>query len=134
MKEKGDNQYRAEQMRTKKILMRDFGDCVHTEYLVKNLSVDGRIEPNALLDIAIVFPPTSWQRKNIAIRLMGPIHDTSKKQKEKDGWQKIALEQAGWIVIDLYHSKLPILFKKNIIDEAMILELNNCLKIETLRK
>src|SRR3990170_4924621 len=73
---------------------------VKQEYVVKNLKIDGASAPNCVLDIAI-------PSEKIAIRLMGAIHQASKKRGIKDWYQKEALGQAKWAVYDFYADKFP---------------------------
>ena len=78
---------------------------IKTEYPVKDLSVDGKPYRPCTLDIVVTQP------RKIAIRLNGAYHFVSARQELKDELQKVALEQAGWRVVDLDHHMLPYLFK-----------------------
>lgn len=107
MREKNDNAYRNEQMRATKII-RDLyvgkGDVIQ-EYSVSGLTIDGKPYPTAKPDIAI-------PKDKIIIRLMGPPHK-KKNRKDKDWFQKTALEALGWIVIDFWYDLMPNLWEKD---------------------
>lgn len=101
-----DSAHRPEQTFTLYYLADEFPEwTIKTEYLVKDLTLDGAPRPNATLDIAVIYP------KKIAIRMNGGYHFSSARQELKDEFQKIALEQKGWQVVDLDHYMLPYLFK-----------------------
>jgi len=101
MGEQGNTEYRREQVRCARILRDRLGVAlVKQEYVVKNLKIDGASAPNCVLDIAI-------PSEKIAIRLMGAIHQASKKRGIKDWYQKEALGQAKWAVYDFYADKFP---------------------------
>lgn len=101
MREKNDNAYRTEQIRATKII-RDLyvgtGDVIQ-EYGVSGLTIDGKPYPDAKPDIAI-------PADKIAIRLMGPPHE-KKNRKDKDWFQKTALEALGWVVVDFWYNEMP---------------------------
>lgn len=81
------------------------------EYPVHNLTIDGYPEPNTTLDIAII----SGENK-LAIRLNGGYHFDSIKQRRKDEFQKMALEESGWRVVDFNEDDMELLWddKSNI--------------------
>lgn len=101
-----ESSYRPEQM-----FVRDFLSTIHPEWVIKSeykvsgLKVDGKPYRLCILDIAI-------RKHKIAIRLNGGYHFSSDRQSNKDEFQKEALQQAGWKVIDFDHYKMPNLFKK----------------------
>lgn len=101
-----ESEYRQEQM-----FVRDFLNTIHPEWVIKleyrvrELKIDGKPYRQCVLDIAI-------RKHKIAIRLNGGYHFASDRQRTKDEFQKEALEQAGWKVIDFDHYKMPNLFKK----------------------
>ncbi len=101
MREGNEDAFRVEQVRATKIIREIYvgiGDVIQ-EYPVSGLSIDGKAYPSCKLDIAI-------SNDKIGIRLMGPPHK-KKRQKIKDGFQKIALEALGWIVIDFWYDEMP---------------------------
>lgn len=101
MGEQGNTEYRREQVRCARILRDRLGiSAVRQEYIVKNLKIDGYSAPNCILDIAI-------PSEKIAVRLMGKIHQTSRKRDAKDWYQKEALAQAKWAVYDFYEENFP---------------------------
>lgn len=101
-----DSAHRPEQTFTLYYLADNFPEwTIETEYLVKNLTLDGAKRPNCTLDIAVRSP------EKIAIRLNGGYHFASERQELKDEFQKIALEQKGWKVVDIDHHMYPNLFK-----------------------
>ena len=101
-----ESEYRQEQ-----IFVRDFLNTIHPkwviklEYKVRGLKLDGKPYRRCVLDIAI-------PKSKIAVRLNGGYHFSSSRQETKDEFQKEALHQAGWIVVDFDHHKMPNLFKK----------------------
>ena len=101
-----ESEYRKEQ-----IFVRDFLATIHPkwaiklEYKIRGLKLDGKPYRRCVLDIAV-------QKPKLAIRLNGGYHFSSDRQRTKDEFQKEALEQAGWKVIDFDHHKMPNLFKK----------------------
>ncbi len=105
MGEQGNTEYRREQVRCARIL-RDFlgNSAVRQEYTVRNLKIDGASAPNCILDLAI-------PKEKIAIRMMGKIHDKSKKRNLKDWYQNEALIQAKWSVYDFHEDDFPNLWK-----------------------
>jgi len=105
MGEQGNTEYRREQVRCARILRDKFGyNMIRQEYTVKNLKIDGASAPNCILDVAI-------PKEKIAIRMMGGIHDKSKKRGVKDWYQREALDQAGWAVYDFKEDEFPNLWK-----------------------
>jgi len=101
MGEQGNTEYRREQVRCARILRDRLGsNAIRLEYVVKNLKIDGASAPNCILDIAI-------PKEKIAIRLMGGIHDKSKKRGLKDWYQKEALAEAKWAVYDFHADEFP---------------------------
>ena len=82
----GQKDYRPEQMKTTKVLRMEFPDLdIRQEYRVSCLKIDGHGVAPAVLDIAILNP-------KIAIRMMGEIHQGSKRVRMKDQYQMYALE------------------------------------------
>ncbi len=105
MGEQGNTEYRREQVRCARILRDKLGNsAVRQEYTLRNLKIDGARAPNAILDIAI-------PKEKMAIRMMGKIHDKSKKINLKDWYQREALIQAGWVVYDFHEDDFPNLWK-----------------------
>ena len=105
MGEQGNTEYRREQVRCAKILRDKLGvKNVRQEYILRNLKIDGARAPNCILDIAI-------PKEKLAIRLMGKIHDVSKKRGIKDWYQGESLIQAGWTVYDFHEDDFPNLWK-----------------------
>jgi len=115
MGEQGNTEYRREQVRCARILRDRLGNnAVRQEYTLKNLKIDGGRAPNAILDIAI-------PKEKMAIRMMGKIHDKSKKRSLKDWYQGEALIQAGWVVYDFKEDDFPNLWnnkRNHEIDQA----------------
>lgn len=116
MKEE-NTEYRPEQLLLAKIFRELLGEKyqVFTEYPVKNLKpFEGLNVRAAIPDIAII-----GNNMKIAVRLMGAIHDTMKKQI-KDEDQKIVLMFNGWKVFDLAYWDYPEVWdqKKHSFDEA----------------
>ncbi len=105
MGEQGNTEYRREQVRCARILRDKPGNgAIRQEYTLRNLKIDGARAPNAILDIAI-------PKEKMAIRMMGKIHDKSKKINLKDWYQREALIQAGWVVYDFHEDDFPNLWK-----------------------
>lgn len=105
MGEQGNTEYRREQVRCARILRDRLGNgAIRQEYTLRNLKIDGSRAPNAILDIAI-------PKEKMAIRMMGKIHDKSKKINLKDWYQREALIQAGWVVYDFHEDDFPNLWK-----------------------
>jgi len=105
MGEQGNTEYRREQVRCARILRDKLGNgAVRQEYTLRNLKIDGSKAPNAVLDIAI-------PKEKMAIRLMGIIHDKSKKRYWGDWYQRESLIQAGWAVYDFHEDEFPNLWK-----------------------
>lgn len=101
-----DSSYRPEQIFTRDYLAKKYPEFTITlEYMVKNLTIDGNPAKPCTLDIAIT-------DKKIAIRLNGGYHHASGRQQTKDEYQKEALIQAGWTVLDFDDHMVPNLFKK----------------------
>jgi very-short-patch-repair endonuclease len=105
MGEQGNTEYRREQVRCARILRDRLGNnAVRQEYTLRNLKIDGERAPNAILDLAI-------PKEKMAIRMMGKIHDKSKKVNLKDWYQREALIQEGWVVYDFHEDDFPNLWK-----------------------
>jgi hypothetical protein len=49
----------------------------------------------------------------VAIRMMGEIHQWSKKSRVKDQYQLYALEEAGWQVIDFIKDEFPAVWNRS---------------------
>jgi len=102
-----DSDYRPEQLFARDFLAIFYPNWkIKTEYPVRDLKLDGEPYRKCVLDIAVLEP------KKIAIRLNGGYHFSSEVQRTKDEYQKEALRQAGWVVIDFNHYEMPNLFKK----------------------
>lgn len=101
-----ESEYRQEQM-----FVRDFLVKIHPKWKIKlehkvsGLKLDGKPYRRCILDIAV-------KDTKLAIRLNGGYHFSSSRQRTKDEFQKEALRQAGWKVIDFDYHKMPNLFKK----------------------
>lgn len=109
-----DSSHRPEQMFARDFLAVYYDTWkIKTEYRVSNLKLDGKPYKSCTLDIAVLEP------KKIAIRLNGGYHFSSSLQRTKDEFQKEALIQAGWIVVDFDHHKMPNLFKKKKDEETI---------------
>jgi len=101
-----DNANRPEQMFAIKHLKTIFPDHdIKSEFVVRNLLIDGKPYKRCIIDVAI-------PKKKIAIRFNGGYHHVSSRQQNKDNFQKIALEQAGWLVLDFNSFLMPNLFKR----------------------
>lgn len=106
-----DDSFRPEQQ-----FARDFLAVSHSEisfipeYGINNLKIDDKSYRKCRLDLANI-------KNMIAIRLNGGYH--TGQQKIKDEFQKIALQQAGWVVVDFDFYKMPNLFKKNKKEETV---------------
>tara|TARA_B100000745_G_scaffold285553_1_gene220867 strand:+ start:421 stop:846 length:426 start_codon:yes stop_codon:yes gene_type:complete len=110
---KGQKDYRPEQMKTTKILRDEFPKLdIRQEHLVNNLEIDGHKVAPAILDIAIISP-------KIAIRMMGEIHQGSKRVRMKDQYQMYALENAGWKVIDMIKDEFPAVWNRSKKDDKL---------------
>lgn len=72
--------------------------------MITNLTIDGKPWRQCTLDIAVL-------NKKVAIRLNGEYHHVSGNRQNKDEYQAIALEQAGWVVVDFNNRTMPNLFK-----------------------
>ncbi len=117
-----DSDYRQEQLFTRDFLAQLYPEWkIELEYPIRNLTVDGRPARGCILDIAI-------PKERIAIRLNGAYHFTSGRQEIKDEFQKEALQQAGWDVLDFDHFKMINLFKKNKKEETVKLAEGEILK------
>ncbi len=102
-----DSSYRPEQMFACDFLSKIMPEVeIKLEYKVKNLTIDGDPTKPCTLDIAI-------PEKMMAIRMNGGYHFSSGRQRTKDEFQKEALIQAGWRVIDFDYHLMPNLFKKS---------------------
>ena len=108
-----DNEYRPEQMFARDYLA-ELNEkwTIKTEYPVLGLTIDGKQWRKCVLDIAIMDP-------KIAVRLNGGYHFASGVQRNKDEFQKEALIQAGWVVVDFDSFMMPNLFKKKKNDETV---------------
>ncbi len=105
MGEQQNTEYRREQVRCARILRDRLGNsAVRQEYTVRHLTIDGERAPNAILDIAI-------PKEKIAVRLMGKIHDKSKKRNLGDWYQRESLIEAKWAVYDFHEDDFPNLWK-----------------------
>ena len=90
-------EYRPEQIRLVNALREYFSkQDVYQEYRVNNLMVEGTKVPHCVLDVAVMIPG----KQKIAIRINGEYHFASEKQRSKDYWQRMALEEKGWKVLD----------------------------------
>ena len=77
----GMKDFRPEQMKVERILHEEFPDLeIRLEFPVNNLKIDGHPCAGAVLDIAIL-------GYKVAIRMMGEIHQWSKKSRVKDQYQ-----------------------------------------------
>ena len=116
---KENTEYRPEQLLLAKIFRELLGKDyqVYTEYPVSNLKPYESLKVRAAIpDIAII-----GKGMKIAVRLMGEIHDSLKKQI-KDEDQKIVLMYNGWKVCDIRYYDYPELWdqKKHTFDEAKL--------------
>jgi hypothetical protein len=108
-----DNEYRPEQK-----FVRDFLANLYPKWIIKqefpvnNLSIDGKPAKYCTLDIAM-------PKEMIAVRLNGGYHFASGRQRNKDEFQREALEQAGWWVWDFDHFKMINLFSKDWDEETV---------------
>lgn len=94
-----NTEFRKEQVKTTMILRKIYPQLkIIQEYKVSNLTIDGIPTNHCVLDIAI-------PQQKVAIRLMGGIHQMSKSRIKKDEWQKEALMESGWIIIDMIADK-----------------------------
>lgn len=108
-----DSGHRPEQLFTRNFLAQLQPTWkIKSEYRISNLTIDGAKARMCVLDIAV-------PQHKIAIRLNGGYHFSSDKQIGKDEFQREALEQAGWRVIDLDHHMMPNLFKKKKSNETV---------------
>ena len=123
MGEAGNTEYRKEQVKTTHILRNIYPQLQITqEYEVDNLTLDGTPTAHCVLDIAI-------PSKKIAIRLMGGVHQASKSRIRKDEFQKEALMESGWKVIDMVADEYPNLWgKKDLNDVNCIHEVEDMIK------
>ena len=96
-----NTEFRKEQVKTTMILRKIYPQLkILQEYKVSDLTIDGVPANHCVLDIAIPV-------KKVAIRLMGGIHQISKSRVRKDEWQKQALMESGWTVIDMVADEYP---------------------------
>ena len=103
----GMKDYRPEQMKVQKILHEEFPELeIRLEYSVGGLKIDGHPCASAVLDIAVL-------GYKVAIRMMGEIHQWSKKSRVKDQYQMYALEEAGWTVIDFIKDEFPAVWNRS---------------------
>jgi len=122
-----ESSYRPEQM-----FVRDFLFSLHPkwkiklEYPIRNLKLDGKPYKKCILDIAILKGVLNCK---VAIRLNGGYHFSSSLQRTKDEFQKEALKQAGWEVLDFDHFKMPNLFKRKKKKETIKLAEEEILKV-----
>lgn len=100
-----DSDYRPEQIIVNNYILDKFPNLTTKMEFKLKLELDGKHYRQCKLDIAI-------PSKKIGIRLNGGYHFNSNRQETKDEFQKEALRQMGWSVIDLDHYNLPNLFKK----------------------
>ena len=99
-----DSEYRPEQIFTRDYILKKHPNLIiKLEYPQSQLKLDGKPYRKCILDIAI-------PSKKIAIRLNGGYHHISSRQGLKDEFQKEALLQSGWVVIDFDSYKMPNLF------------------------
>ena len=102
-----DNSYRPEQYMIRDFLADRYPELdIKTELVLNKLTLDGKPYRGSKPDIAIV-------KEKIIIRINGMYHYTSSHQQLKDEFQKIALQQAGWYVIDFDCRIMNNLFKHN---------------------
>jgi|TARA_B110001454_G_scaffold154542_1_gene143840 hypothetical protein len=123
MGEACNTEYRKEQVKTTRILKELYPKLsIVQEYKVDQLTLDGTPTSHCVLDIAI-------PSKKIAIRLMGGIHQASKSRIRKDDFQKEALIESKWIVIDMIADEYPNLWgKKGLNDVNCIREVTDMIK------
>lgn len=108
-----DSSYRPEQMFVRDYLNKKYPNTIiKLEYTVNGLTVDGKPYRKCILDIAV-------PSKKIAIRLNGGYHHISSRQQTKDEYQKYALEESGWKVLDFDDYKMPYLFKAKYNDKTL---------------
>ena len=111
-----NTEYRKEQVKTTQILRNLYPELsIVQEYEVNKLTLDGIPTAHCVLDIAI-------PSKKIAIRLMGGIHQVSKSRIRKDEFQKEALMESKWTVIDMIADEYPNLWGKNDLNDV------NCIR------
>ena len=109
----GMKDYRPEQMKVQKILHEEFPELeIRLEYSVGGLKIDGHPCASAVLDIAVL-------GYKVAIRMMGEIHQWSKKSRVKDQYQMYALEEAGWTVIDFIKDEFPAVWNRSKKEEKL---------------
>ncbi len=100
-----DDSYRPEQYFTRDFLAEKYPFLeIKTEFHIKGLTLDGKPYRNCKPDIAVV-------EKKLIIRINGMYHYKSPRQQLKDEFQKKALEQAGWYVIDFDCRTMEYLFR-----------------------
>ena len=116
--------YRNEQIKAKKILQEEFKKyTIELEYPVRNLTLEGHKEPNAKLDIVLLY-----NEKKYGIRVMGGIHTSSESKRNKDKYQKLALEEHKWVIIDFWEDEMPNLWSEKSDNETYKLAKNEVLK------
>ena len=109
----GMKDYRPEQMKVQKILHEEFPELeIRLEYSVGGLKIDGHPCAGAVLDIAVL-------GYKVAIRMMGEIHQWSKKSRVKDQYQMYALEEAGWTVLDFIKDEFPAVWNRSKKEEKL---------------
>ena len=109
----GMKDYRPEQMKVQKILHEEFPELeIRLEYSVGGLKIDGHPCASAVLDIAVL-------GYKVAIRMMGEIHQWSKKSRVKDQYQMYALEEAGCTVIDFIKDEFPAVWNRSKKEEKL---------------
>jgi len=109
-KNMSDSEYRPEQIFVRDFLPKCFQSpiIVNLEESISGLMIDGKPYRRAIVDIVVFYGGIG----QMAIRLNGGYHFVSTKQRTKDDFQKTALEQAGWEVVDFNDYDMPNLFKK----------------------
>ena len=109
----GMKDYRPEQMKVQKILHEEFPELeIRLEYSVGGLKIDGHACAGAVLDIAVL-------GYKVAIRMMGEIHQWSKKSRVKDQYQMYALEEAGLTVLDIIKDEFPAVWNRSKKEEKL---------------
>lgn len=113
-----DNSNRPEQLFVVAHLRQKYPNWnIQTEYPVNNLFLDDKPFGRCILDIAIPY-------KKIGIRMNGGYHHVSKRQSDKDEYQKTALQQSGWKIFDFDDFMMPNVFKKKKNEATIKLAIN----------
>lgn len=108
-----DSEYRPEQLFVRDYLAsNNITLKIILEYPIRNLLLDGKPYRKCILDIAM-------PEKKIGIRLNGGYHHVSSRQQTKDEFQKEALKQMGWKIVDFDSYKMPYLFKAKYNDKTV---------------